>query len=109
MHRPVRIVVLGFAAAALAGCSWFSTKTHECKSAATRTVQPLEVPPELTAPPADARYAVPDPRAQTSYSSYSQRGTPGSPAAPGTPGAAVLPKIEGARMERVGDQRWLVV
>ena len=53
------------------------------------------------------RYAIPDPRTQTTFSAYNQRGT--TPAAAGSTGASVLPKIEGARMERAGDQRWLVV
>jgi outer membrane protein assembly factor BamC len=69
-------------------------------------VQPLEVPPELTAPTVDDRYAIPDPRAQTTYSAYTQRAVP-APA--GATANTVLPKVEGARIERVGDQRWLVV
>jgi outer membrane protein assembly factor BamC len=104
-----------FAAAALAaalaitagGCSWFGgTKSTEYKSG-VKTVQPLEVPPELTAPTMDDRYALPDPRAQTSYSQYAQQGQ--QRGTPGQSGPAVLPKIEGARIERSGDQRWLVV
>jgi outer membrane protein assembly factor BamC len=94
-------------AATASGCSWFSTK-NEYKGAAARTTQPLEVPPELSRPSADDRYAIPDTKTQTSYSAYTQRGN--APAIPGAPDAkAVLPKIEGARLERVGDQRWLIV
>ena len=55
----------------------------------------------------DDRYAIPDPRAQTTYSQYSQR--PNTPMVQGASGPSVLPKIEGARMERYGDQRWVVV
>jgi outer membrane protein assembly factor BamC len=92
----------------LAGCSGFGTKTTEYKGAQGRVSQPLEVPPELTAPTMDDRYAIPDPRSQTTYSAYSQRNAAtGSVSASGAP--AVLPKIEGVRMERAGDQRWLVV
>ena len=102
--RPALAAVL---AALLAGCSGFGSKTTEYKGAAARAGQPLEVPPELTVPTSDDRFAIPDPRAQTSYSQYSQR-TPGAaPAAGGV--AAVLPPITSARMERSGDQRWLVV
>jgi outer membrane protein assembly factor BamC len=91
-----------------AGCSGFGTKSTEYKGAQGRIAQPLEVPPELTAPTMDDRYAIPDPRSQTTYSAYSQRNAaPGAATASGAP--AVLPKIEGARMERAGDQRWLVV
>ena len=92
--------------AILAGCSLFRDKTAEYKGAQARAAQPLEVPPELTAPTMDDRYSIPDPRAQTSYSAYSQR-VPASNAAPAAP--AVLPKLEGVRLERYGDQRWLVV
>ena len=93
---------------ALAGCSGFGSKTTDYKGAQSRAAQPLEVPPELTAPTMDDRYAIPDPRTQTTYSAYSQRGAAGT--APAATGAApVLPKIEGVRLERFGDQRWLVV
>src|SRR5207344_1922240 len=94
-----------------AGCSLFdSNKPQEYKGAQARAAQPLEVPPELTSPTMDDRYAIPDPRAQTSYSQYSQqqqqqqKGTPAESAQP-----VVLPKVEGGRLERGGDQRWLVV
>jgi outer membrane protein assembly factor BamC len=55
----------------------------------------------------DDRYSIPDPRAQTSYSAYSQR-TPATAGA-GPAATAVLPKLEGVKLERHGDQRWLVV
>jgi outer membrane protein assembly factor BamC len=96
----------------LAGCGTigglFGKKNEEFK-AASRPAKPLEVPPELTAPASDDRFVIPDPRTQTTYSSYQQRlSQPGTTATgPVTPG--VLPKIEGARIERFGDQRWLVV
>ena len=38
-------------------------KTNDYKSAQARPAQPLEVPPELTSPAMDDRYAIPDPRA----------------------------------------------
>jgi outer membrane protein assembly factor BamC len=90
----------------LAGCSGFGTKSSEYKGAQARASQPLEVPPELTAPTMDDRYSIPDPRAQTTYSAYSQRPA-GSAAAPTMP--SVLPKFDGVKLERHGDQRWLVV
>jgi len=105
LHRLA--IALAIATTA-AGCSWFGGNKTEYKGASARTVQPLEVPPELTRPTIDDRYAVPDAKAQTSYSAYTQRGN--APAIPGAPDArTVLPKIEGARLERAGDQRWLVV
>jgi outer membrane protein assembly factor BamC len=103
-----RLNFLAFAAALvfLAGCSFFgSKKSEEYKGAQARATQPLEVPPELTAPTMDDRYSIPDPRAQTAYSAYSQK--PGPSAAPEI--SAVLPKFESVKIERFGDQRWLVV
>ena len=91
-----------------AGCSWFGGKKDEQFKAASRPSKPLEVPPELTAPGSDDRFVIPDPRTQTTYSTYQQKlQTPAPAAAPAA--AVVLPKVEGARIERAGDQRWLVV
>jgi outer membrane protein assembly factor BamC len=91
------------------GCSWFKSK-DDYKSATARANQPLEVPPELSSPTMDDRYAIPDAHAQTSYSDYTKginaQGTT-KPAV--ATGSAVLPKIDGAHIERDRDQRWLVV
>ena len=107
MMQLQRIALAVAVAALAAGCSIFGGgKTTDYKGQQARAAQPLEVPPELTAPTMDDRYAIPDPRAQTSYSQYSQqqKGTPAESAQ-----TAVLPKVEGGRLERGGDQRWLVV
>jgi outer membrane protein assembly factor BamC len=91
------------------GCSWF--RKDDYKATQAKAAQPLEVPPELTAPTMDDRYSIPDPKASTTYSTYNQRpantGTPAAaPAAAATP---VLPKFEAVKLERYNDQRWLVV
>jgi outer membrane protein assembly factor BamC len=102
-----RLSILAVPAAllVLAGCSGWGNKSEEYKGASARASQPLEVPPELTAPTMDDRYSIPDPRAQTTYSAYSQKPVGASgPAAP-----VVLPKFEGVKLDRFGDQRWLVV
>ena len=92
-------LIVPAALAILAGCSGFGNKSTEYKGAQARAAQPLEVPPELTAPTMDDRYSIPDPRAQTSYSAYSQKPTvSGGPAMP-----AVLPKFDGVKLERFGD------
>lgn len=107
-----RFAAAAAALALLSGCAGFTGfglfKSEDYKGAAARASRPLEVPPELTAPTLDDRYAIPDPRAQTAYSQYSQR-TPGTPAPAASAASAVLPPITSARMERYGDQRWLVV
>src|SRR5512135_3133867 len=100
---PAALVLL------LAGCSWFGSSKPEYKGAQARAAQPLEVPPELTAPTMDDRYQIPDPRSQTTYSAYSReaQGAQAGTAAPQE--SAVLPAVQGVRMERSGSQRWLVV
>ena len=102
----LRIIAVA-ALAVLAGCSLFKDKDAEYKGAQARAAQPLEVPPELTAPTMDDRYSMPDPRAQTAYSTYSQKTGTVSTSAPVTP--VVLPKFDDVRLERYQDQRWLVV
>jgi outer membrane protein assembly factor BamC len=90
-----------------AGCSTSGTKSTEYRSATAKpNNQPLEVPPELTNPSIDDRFVIPDPKAQTTFSTYSRErsGAPGVAAATG-----VLPPVDGARIERAADQRWLVL
>lgn len=63
--------------------------------------RPLEVPPDLTASPVSDAYSIPG---STSYSTYSQ-------AQEGQEVGVekILPTPEGVRMEKLGNQRWLVV
>jgi outer membrane protein assembly factor BamC len=97
-------------AAVLSGCSWFSdSSSGDYKSAGK--LPPLEVPPDLTSPQRDNRYAVPETaRSSATLSGYeAERREPGRAprAAPGA--AAVLPEVERMKVERDGSQRWLVV
>ncbi len=91
------------------GCGFFGGKTPEYQNASRSRELPLEVPPDLTTPTADERFAVNDPKASTSYSQYNRDR---SGARQGTPvagtGVSVLPPIANARIERGGDQRWIV-
>ncbi len=91
------------------GCSLF--RKDDYKASQAKVAQPLEVPPELTSPTMDDRYSIPDPKASTSYSTYSQQpAVTGAPAAsPAIATAGVLPKFESVKLDRYGDQRWLVV
>ncbi|HEX6633671.1 MAG TPA: outer membrane protein assembly factor BamC [Usitatibacter sp.] len=97
-------------ALSLAGCSWFggNSKPDYKDAAQARASQPLEVPPELTAPTMDDRYAIPDPHAQTTYSDYTKRNAAGAAEARAA-APAVLPPVKDAKLERDRDQRWLVV
>lgn len=108
---PLRLngVVSALAAAALlAACSAIpklESDKIEYKSASK--LPQLEVPPDLTRPTADDRYAVPDinPKGQATYSAYSKERA----VAPDSSRATVLPSQPDARIERAGTQRWLVV
>jgi outer membrane protein assembly factor BamC len=68
---------------------------------------PLEVPPDLTKPGVDDRFAVPDVNSpsQATMSDYTKDRV-GRPLASKS---TVLPSQENARIERSGSQRWLVV
>jgi outer membrane protein assembly factor BamC len=96
------------AAMSLAACSGNilpDSKKIEYKSAGK--LPSLEVPPDLTQPTRDERYAVPDinPKSSATYSEYAgERGGTATSTAP-----AVLPSVDKMRIERAGSQRWLVV
>jgi outer membrane protein assembly factor BamC len=79
----------------------------EYKKQATK-LPPLDIPPDLTRPTGDDRYAVPDinPKGQATFSDYSKDRVV---TAPDASKATVLPSQENARIERSGSQRWLVV
>lgn len=98
------LIAIMAAALALNGCELLDTKKIDYKSAGK--APPLEVPPDLTAPTGDNRYAIPDVggAGSATYSAYSKDRTE-KPAA----GTALLPEQEKARIERSGSQRWLVV
>jgi len=93
---------------AMAGCSWdslFEGKGVEYKSASK--LPPLEVPPDLTKPGSDNRYAVPD-LPTSSTATYSQYNLERSGQVR-SERAEVLPTSDMVRMERAGSERWLVV
>lgn len=102
------ILAISMLAALLAACSSLPKLEGdkiEYKSAGK--LPPLEIPPDLTRPSADDRYVVPDinPKGQATFSEYSKDRA----AAPGAGSSTVLPPQDGARVERSGNQRWLVV
>ncbi len=89
------------------GCSLF--RKDDYKASQAKAAQPLEVPPELTSPTMDDRYSIPDPKASTSYSTYSQQPAVTGAPVPAAAAASVLPKFDTVKLDRYGDQRWLVV
>ena len=105
MRSQVPVLVVGAAVLAVAGCSGSASKRDSVDYKSATQTQPLEVPPDLPAPATSDRYAQPDApgKGSTTYSEYAQD-RPGRTQAQG-----VLPKVTGARLERGGTQRWLVV
>jgi len=93
---------------ALSGCSskMIEGKKIDYKSAGKGKA--LDIPADLSAPPASDRYNVPE--ASSGSATYSEY-TEGQASKPGEPStAAVLPVLEEkVRVERGGSQRWLVV
>ncbi len=94
---------------ALGGCSGSLLESKRIDYKSARQIErPLEIPPDLTAPQRDDRFAVPDvsPRGVATYSAYSaeRAGQPATASAAST----VLTPSESMRIERAGSQRWLV-
>ncbi|MCA1978337.1 MAG: outer membrane protein assembly factor BamC [Thiobacillus sp.] len=89
---------------AASGCGMMESKKIDYKSA--QKAPTLEVPPDLVAPAADNRYAIPDTQGSgtATLSAYSQERKV-APAGTQT----LLPTEDKARIERAGSQRWLVV
>jgi outer membrane protein assembly factor BamC len=101
-----RGLVLAVAAAALAaGCSFDLERKVDYKSAGK--LPPLEVPPDLTRPGRDDRYAVPDinPSGSATFSQYSAERQGARPSAT----SEVLPSSDSVRLAREGNTRYLVV
>jgi outer membrane protein assembly factor BamC len=100
---------------ALAGCSIDGilpeSKKIDYKSASKQSLPPLQVPPDLTTPGRDNRYSVPDVAAtprEATFSAY-QAERSGAPRGSAATAGEVLPTVDKIRMERNGDQRWLVL
>ena len=108
MRRSTHTALALLAVAALAGCSGSilpESKKIEYKSAGK--LPPLEIPPDLTQPGRDDRYAVPDvsTRGTATFSAYS---ADRSGQARTSTAQEVLPQVDKMRIERSGTQRWLV-
>ncbi|HZM35572.1 MAG TPA: outer membrane protein assembly factor BamC [Burkholderiales bacterium] len=108
----MRGLVLAAAAALLGGCSsindYVERKTDYRSAGPAKRLPPLEVPPDLTAPTQDGRYAMPEQQAPTSTATFSgyQAGRAEKPA---EGKSAVLPTFDRMQVQRAGTQRWLAV
>ena len=107
MKRNVVCVVLS---ALLAGCSSMQDLVQgekiQYKSEAKQLPR-LEVPPDLTSPSRDDRYAVPDINTQGSATLSTYNAERGGALRAGA--TEVLPNVAKIRIERAGSERWLVV
>ncbi len=97
-------------AVVLAACSsiGLESKKIDYKSASSVKVPTLEIPPDLTSPTRDDRFAVPD-AAGKGTATFSTYAGERSPEARAQQSSDVLPQVDKARIERSGSQRWLVV
>lgn len=105
--RRVSPLMLGLLSVALAGCSSLIPETKKIDYKSAGKAPTLEVPPDLTQLSRDDHFAVPDfsARGRATFSEYSAERTPGAAAQ----NSVVLPEIDNVRIERSGNQRWLVV
>ncbi|MDX1593104.1 MAG: outer membrane protein assembly factor BamC [Gammaproteobacteria bacterium] len=108
-YRTVgRGLVLACAALALGACATRDITIQDKKIEYQQAyeVPQLEVPPDLTTNSMDDRLVVPDinPRESATYSAYAGERQGGRVVQTG-----VLPAVEGVRLERRGDMRWLVI
>ena len=105
--KVLQIGITSVVLASLVGCSavGLGDKRIDYRSGATQ-VPALELPPDLTMPASDDRYKVPGSEGESvaTYSDYTRGGV-----VERRTGSAVLPEVKGARLERNGAQRWLVV
>ena len=92
----------------IAGCAdlGIESKKIDYKSASAVRVPTLEVPPDLTSPARDDRFVVPDTggKGSATYSAYSGERTQAAQRP-----SEVLPDVDKVRVERSGNQRWLVI
>lgn len=105
MKRSARLLLLPLL---LAGCSGSIIESKKIEYKSAGKLPPLEIPPDLTQPSRDERYAVPDvsPKGTATYSAYAgeRAGQARTTTAP-----EVLPQVDKMRIERSGSERWLVV
>jgi outer membrane protein assembly factor BamC len=111
ISTPLRVLAVGAMALSMAACTTvFESDKVDYKS--SRKAAPLDVPPDLTQLQKDNRYAVPERGVATASGMQqgAQAGAAATVAMPAAGGAAVGPvSTDAVRVERAGDQRWLVV
>ena len=104
--KVLKIGISGAMLVSLVSCSAVGSDKRMDYGTGAKQTPNLEVPPDLTAPASDSRYKVSqgDGGTVATFSDYSKGGN-----APGSVASAVLPEVQGVRLERKDAQRWLVV
>jgi outer membrane protein assembly factor BamC len=97
---PTRTAAVALTALLSAGCGSLGSDTIDYRGTVVRA-KPLDVPPDLTQLARDSRY-------QTQGGVVSAAAS-NVPTASGTPAAVALGAVANMRIERSGQQRWLVV
>jgi outer membrane protein assembly factor BamC len=109
MMSYLRAAIAASLLVSVLGCStqssFLENKKIDYKSAGQ--IQPLEIPPDLTAPSADDRFSVPDGKSGGSTTLSTYEG--GKAAGTTDKSAKVLPTNNKIKLERDGGQRWLKV
>jgi outer membrane protein assembly factor BamC len=104
-----RGLVLSALVVSLTGCGMLGSvmESDKVDYRGAKKASSLDIPPDLTQLEKDSRYSVPDPRGIATASGYQQQKGGTGPVVAGTP---VGQANNGAvRVERAGNQRWLVV
>ncbi|MDR1530037.1 MAG: outer membrane protein assembly factor BamC [Burkholderiales bacterium] len=100
IRSMLKVVSLILIIALIGGCETVKdlsfSKRIDYKS--SRSTPPLEIPPDLTAPQYDTRYAVASASEMESRNLYAEAHE-----------KSILPQFTNARIERAGSERWLVV
>lgn len=105
MKRKISALALGVFAVTLSGCGIMpDSRKIDYKSAGK--LPTLEVPPDLSQLSRDNRYLVPDDagKGSATFSAYAADRTPEAQAGQ----SVLLPQVDKLRVERSGNQRWLV-
>ncbi len=106
-HKTAAVLAVIAMPVVLGACSSFELPTKKIDYKSAGKLPPLEIPPDLTSPGADNRYAVPDisPQGSATFSVYNKERSGKVQQGP----ADLLPDQGKVRVERAGTQRWLVV
>jgi outer membrane protein assembly factor BamC len=107
-HKPAVAAAAIVAGFALGACGSIEIPTKKVDYKSSTRLPPLEIPPDLTRPGTDERFVVPDaPKGSATFSDFSKDRS----ARPQLSSAqqTVLPSVGDVRVERAGNQRWLVV